>query len=56
MENRAKQSDLDAIEALVDGIENGWNRGDAGAIFSTVCRGRGIHQRDGDGLLRTRVI
>jgi uncharacterized protein (TIGR02246 family) len=29
MENRAKQSDLDAIEAIVDGIENGWNRGDA---------------------------
>jgi len=29
MESRAKQSDLDAIEALVDGIEAGWNCGDA---------------------------
>jgi uncharacterized protein (TIGR02246 family) len=29
MENRAKQSDLDAIESLVDGLQAGWNLGDA---------------------------
>ena len=29
MEYRAKQADLDAIAAVVNGIEAGWNRGDA---------------------------
>jgi uncharacterized protein (TIGR02246 family) len=29
METYAKQSDLDAIDTLVDGIEGGWNSGDA---------------------------
>jgi hypothetical protein len=33
MENRAKQSYLDAIEAIVDGIENGWNLAGADGVM-----------------------